>query len=411
MNIQIIRKKDPKIADLIEKETKRHQETLNLVASENYPSSAVREALSSMFVVKYSEGRPYKRYYGGTKNIDKLETLVENRVRKVFRLNKNWAVNVQTYSGSQANYAVLRGILNLGDKIMSLSLPHGGHLSQGTKVSLSGQDFKVVNYLLNKKGFLDYKEIEKLAKKEKPNLIIAGYSAYPRKIDFKKFGQIARKVGAYFMADIAHISGLVIGRVHPSPFPWADVVTTTTHKTLRGPRGAIIICREDLRNKIFPKVFPGLQGGPHNQTICGLGVALKEAQTKQFKKYTQQIIKNAKTLAADLRKYGFDLISGGTDNHLILIDLTNKGVSGKETQDLLEKSGIIVNKNSIPYDQRKPFDPSGIRIGTPAITTRGMKEKEVKKIASWINEIISSKKSSNKIRKEVKKLCQKFPIP
>jgi len=411
MDIRLIRKKDPKIADLIEKETKRHQETLNLVASENYPSAAVREALSSIFVVKYSEGRPYKRYYGGTENIDELETLVEERVRKVFRLNKNWAVNVQTYSGSQANYAVLRGILNIGDKIMSLALPHGGHLSQGARVSLSGQDFKVVNYLLNKKGVLDYKEIEKLARKEKPNLIIAGYSAYPRKVDFKKFGQIARKVGATFMADIAHISGLVIGRVHPSPFPWADVVTTTTHKTLRGPRGAIIICRKDLKDKIFPKVFPGLQGGPHNQTICGLGVALKEAQTKQFKKYAQQIVKNAKTLAAELKKYGFDLISGGTDNHLILIDLTNKGISGGEAQDLLEESGIILNKNSIPYDQRKPFDPSGIRIGTPAITSRGMKEKEMKKISLWINEVISNKKSSVRIKKEVKKLCQKFPIP
>jgi glycine hydroxymethyltransferase len=411
MDIRLIRKKDPKIADLIEKETRRHQETLNLVASENYPSEAVREALSSIFVVKYSEGRPYKRYYGGTKNIDKLETLVEDRVRKVFRLNKNWAVNVQTYSGSQANYAVLRGILSLGDKIMSLALPHGGHLSQGARVSLSGQDFKVVNYFVNKKGFLDYKEIEKLAKKERPNLIIAGYSAYPRKVDFKKFGQIARKVGANFMADIAHISGLVIGRVHPSPFPWADVVTTTTHKTLRGPRGAIIICREELKNKIFPKVFPGIQGGPHNQTICGLGVALKEAQTKQFKKYTQQIVKNAKTLAAELKKYGFDLISGGTDNHLILIDLTNKGISGGEAQDLLEGSGIILNKNSIPYDQRKPFDPSGIRIGTPAITSRGMKEKEMKKISLWIDEVISNKKSSIRIKKEVKKLCKKFPIP
>jgi len=412
MEIKIIRKKDSKIANLIEKEEKRHQETLNLVASENYPSKAVREALSSIFVVKYSEGRPYKRYYGGTKNIDKLETLVEERVKKVFRINsKKWAVNVQPYSGSPANYAVLRGLLAPGDKIMSLALPHGGHLSQGAKVSLSGQDFEVVNYLLDKNGFLDYKEIEKLAKAEKPQLIITGYSAYPRKINFQKFAQIAKKAEAYLLADIAHIAGLVIGGVHPNPFPFADVVTTTTHKTLRGPRGAIIICRENLKDKIFPKVFPGIQGGPHNQTICALGVALKEAQTAQFKRYTRQIVENAKTLAKGLKKYNFNLISGGTDNHLILIDLTNKEISGKEAQDLLEKSGIIVNKNSIPYDQRRPFDPSGIRIGTPALTTRGMKEKEMKKIASWINEVISNSRSCLRIKKEVKKLCKKFPIP
>jgi len=411
MEIKIIQKRDPKIANLIEKERKRHEETLNLIASENYPSKAVREALSSIFVVKYSEGRPYKRYYGGTENIDKLETLVEERVRKVFRISsKKWAVNVQPYSGSPANYAVLRGLLNPGDKIMSLALPHGGHLSQGAKVSLSGQDFKVVNYLLDKNGFLDYKEIEKLAKKERPQLIITGYSAYPRKINFKKFAQIAHKLNAYLLADIAHISGLIIGGVHPSPFPWADVVTSTTHKTIRGPRGAMIICRKDLESKIWPKVFPGIQGGPHNHTICALGVALKEVQEPQFKRYAQQVIKNAKVLAEELKNYNFNLISGGTDNHLILIDLTNKGISGKEAQNLLEKAGMIINKNSIPYDQRKPFDPSGIRIGTPALTTRGIKEKEIRKIASWINEVISKKKASPKIKQEIKKLCKKFPI-
>lgn len=431
MDIKIIKKTDPKIANLIEKERRRHEETLNLIASENYPSKAVREALSSIFVVKYSEGRPYKRYYGGTENIDKLETLVEERVRKVFGLNssphqnfgsggKDWAVNVQPYSGSPANYAVLRGLLKPGDKIMSLALPHGGHLSQGTKVSLSGQDFKVVNYLLNKECFLDYKEIEKMAKKEKPKLIITGYSAYPRKINFKKFSQIAHKVGAYLLADVAHIPGLIIGGVHPSPFPFADVATMTTHKTLRGPRGAIIICREELRKKIFPKVFPGIQGGPHNHTICALGVALKEAQSVGFKKYTAQIVKNARALAKELIKYNFNLVSGGTDNHLILIDLTNKRISGKEAQDLMEKAGMIVNRNTVPYDKRSPFDPSGIRIGTPALTTRGMKEKEMKKIASWINEVISNSKiyppkfyevKLRRVKKEIKKLCKKFPLP
>ncbi|HDZ54160.1 MAG TPA: serine hydroxymethyltransferase [Candidatus Nealsonbacteria bacterium] len=420
MDIKIIRKKDPKIAALIDKERKRHEETLNLIASENYASTAVREALSSLFIAKYSEGRPYKRYYGGTRIIDELETLVEERVKKVFKISpKKWAVNVQPYSGSLANYAVLRGLLNPGDKIMSLALSHGGHLSQGAKVSLSGQDFKVVNYFVNKKGFLDYREIEKLAKKERPKLIITGYSAYPRKVNFKKFAQIAHKITAYLMADIAHISGLIAGSVHPSPFPFADVVTLTTHKTLRGPRGAIIICREALRKKIFPKVFPGIQGGPHNHTICALGVALKEAQKPQFKKYIQQIVKNAKVLAEELKKYNFDLISGGTDNHLILINLTNKGLSGKEAQNLLEKVGIVTNKNGIPYDQRKPFDPSGLRIGTPSLTSRGMKEKEMRKIAYWINEVIESSKINppkfceaklRRVKREIKKLCKKFPL-
>ena len=403
---------DYQIAKLIREEEKRQAETLNLIASENYPSKAVREALSTIFVAKYAEGRPYKRYYAGNENTDKLETLVEERARKVFRLSaKNWAVNVQPYSGSPANYAVLRGLLKTGDKILSLPLSHGGHLTHGAKVSLSGQDFKIVNYFLNKDGILDYKEIEKLAKKEMPKLIICGFTAYPRKINFKKFSQISKKVGAYLLADISHIAGLIAGKVHPSPFPFADVVMTTTHKTLRGPRGAIIICREKLREKIFPKVFPGLQGGPHNHTICAIGVALKEAMKPGFKNYAQQIVKNARALAEELKKYGFNLISDGTDNHLILVDLTNKGISGKEAQILLEKAGIVLNKNTIPYDSRPPYDPSGIRLGTPALTTRGMKEKEMEKIAFWINEVISNPRSVFRVKTEIKKFCQKFPIP
>ncbi len=404
---------DSQIAKLIENEGKRHQETLNLIASENYPSKAVRQTLSSLFVTKYSEGRPYKRYYAGQENVDKLETLVEERTRKVFGLSiKNWAVNVQPYSGSPANYAILRGLLKPGDKILSLSLPHGGHLTHGSPVSLSGIDFKIIHYSLDKKThLLNYKEIERIAKKEKPKLIICGYTAYPRKIDFKKFGLIAKKVGAYLHADISHIAGLVVGKVHPGPFPWADVVMTTTHKTLRGPRGAIIICREKLREKIFPKVFPGLQGGPHNHTICAIGVALKEAMTPQFKKYASQIVKNARALAEALEKYDFKLISGGTDNHLVLVDLTNKKISGKDAQILLEKAGIVLNKNTVPYDSRSPFDPSGIRLGTPALTTRGMKEKEMEKIVFWINEVISNPKSAPKVKAEIKKFCQKFPIP
>ena len=408
----IVEKIDRQIGKLIEKETRRQEETLNLIASENYPSKAVREALSSIFVVKYSEGRPYKRYYAGQEFIDKLESLVEERVRKIFKLDsKKWAVNVQPYSGSPANYAVLRGLLKPGEKIMALPLSHGSHLTHGAPVSLSGQDFKVANYFLDKNGWLDYKEIEKLAKKEKPKLIICGFTAYPRKIDFKKFSQIAKKVGAYLLADTSHITGLIIGGVHPNPFPWADVVMTTTHKTLRGPRGAIIICKKELEDKIFKKVFPGLQGGPHQHTICAIGVTLKEALTPRFKKYAQQIIKNAKVLAKELAKYNFNLISGGTDNHLVLIDLTSKGITGKQAQDLLERAGIIVNKNTIPYDPRPPYNPSGMRLGTPAITTRGMKEKEMRKIVAWINEVIANPKSISKIKKEVKKLCQKFPIP
>ena len=408
-----VEKIDPQIANLIEKETRRQRETLNLIASENYPSKAVREALSSIFVSKYSEGRPYKRYYAGMENVDKLETLVEERARRVFKLDsKKWAVNVQPYSGSPANYAIYRGLLNLGDKIMGLALDQGGHLTHGSPVSLSGIDFKAVHYFLDKKtGLLNYQEIEKLAKKEKPKLIICGFTAYPRKIDFRKFNRIAKKVGAYLLADISHITGLIVGGVHSSPFPWADVVMTTTHKTLRGPRGAIIICKRELEDKIFKKVFPGLQGGPHNHTIAAIGVALKEAMGPQFKKYAQQIVKNAKVLAEELKKYSFNLISGGTDNHLVLIDLTNKNITGKEAQISLEKAGIVLNKNTIPYDPRPPFNPSGIRLGTPALTTRGMKEKEMKKIAFWLNKVITKPSSAGKVKKEIKKLCQKFPTP
>ena len=406
-------KKDRQIFNLIKKEEERQKNTLNLIASENYPSKAVKEALASVFVVKYSEGRPYRRYYAGMKNIDKLETLVEERVKKVFLKGKSgYAVNVQPYSGSPANYAVLRGLLKPGDKTLSLALPHGGHLSHGAPVSIAGSDFRIINYFLDKKtNLLDYKEIERIAKKEKPKLIIAGYSAYPRKIDFKKFKEISDKAGAYLLADIAHIAGLVAAGVHPTPFPYADVVTFTTQKTLRGPRGAVIICREELKKKIFSKVFPGLQGGPHNHTICAIGVALKEAMSPNFKRYSRQIILNAKTLAKELKRYNFKLVSGGTDNHLILVDLTNKNIFGKEAQELLEKSGIVCNRNTIPYDTRSPFNPSGIRLGSPALTTRGMKEKEIKKVSYWINEVISEPESCLKVKKEIKKFCRKFPIP
>ncbi len=405
-------KEDKEMYSLIKKERARQESTLNLIASENYPSKAVREALSSIFVAKYSEGRPHKRYYAGMENVDKLEELVQERTRKVFLRNKKgFSVNVQPYSGSPANYAVLRALLKKGDKVMSLSLPHGGHLSHGAKVSVAGGEFKIVNYFLNKEThLLDYKEIEKIAKKEKPKIIIAGFSAYPRKVNFKKFKEIAKGVNAYLLADIAHIAGLVAGKVHPSPFPYADIATFTTQKTLRGPRGAVIICRKELEKEIFSKVFPGLQGGPHNHTICSIGVAMKEAMTSEFKKYSGQVVSNAKELAKELKRYDFELVSGGTDNHLILVDLTNKNIAGKEAQELLEKSGIVCNRNTIPYDPRSPFNPSGARLGTPALTTRGMKEKEMKKVAFWINEVISNSKSSLKVKKEIEKFCKKYPI-
>jgi len=407
--------KDRQIFNLIKNEEKRQQETLDLIASENYPSKAVREALSSIFVAKYSEGRPFKRYYAGMENVDKLETLVQEKVKEVFLSPKDrnyFSVNVQPLSGSPANYAVLRALLNKGDKILSLALPQGGHLSHGAPVSLTGMDFKIVNYYLDKKtGLLDYKEIEKIALREKPKMIICGFSAYPRKIDFKEFRRISDKVKAFLVADIAHIAGLVAGKVFPNPLPFADVVTTTTHKTLRGPRGALIICRKELEEKIFPKVFPGLQGGPHNHTICAIGQALEEASSSQFREYTKQIVLNAKVLAKELQKYGFILVSGGTDSHLILVDLTCKGIDGREAQEILEKSGIVANKNAVPFDQLPPSRPSGIRFGTAALTTRGMKEKEMETIASWINQVIERKKPSLKIKKEIKKLCKKFPIP
>lgn len=410
--MSVIQKQDQEIFDLIKREEQRQAETIDLIASENYPSRAVREALASIYVAKYSEGRPFKRYYGGMENVDALETLVENRARKAFGIGQEWAVNVQPYSGSPANYAVYRGLLERGDMILSLDLSHGGHLTHGSPVSLSGIDFGIVHYGVSTRiQQLDYGEILKLALEQRPKLIIAGYSAYSRVINFEEFGNIARQVGAYLLCDIAHIAGLVVGKAHPSPFPHADVVTTTTHKTLRGPRGAMIICREELREKIFPKVFPGLQGGPHNHTIAAIGVALKEAMTPAFRKYASQIVRNAKALAKHLQSYGFEIVSGGTDNHVMLVDLRNKEIRGKQAQELLESAGIVANRNTIPFDPHSPFNPSGVRFGTPAVTTRGMKEREMRKIARWIAEVISNPESAPFVKKEVKAFCKNFPIP
>lgn len=404
-------KKYPKIYRLFKAEEKRQLETINLIPSENYPSKAVLEAMGSILTSKYSEGYPGKRYYPGNEIYDKIELSAQKSAKEIFKTGNSYHVNVQPYSGTPANLAVYLGLLNFGDTIMGMNLSHGGHLSHGHKVSFSGKAYKVVQYGVDlKTGRIDYDEVQRLAKKYKPKIIISGATAYPRKIDFKKFHQIAKSVSAISMADIAHIAGLIIAKLHPSPFPFADIVMTTTHKTLRGPRGAIIFCKQEFAQAIDRAVFPGIQGGPHNNITLAKLVCFEEAKKPGFKKYQKQIIKNAKVLADELKKYGFNLTSGGTDNHLILIDLSNKGIAGREAEERLEKAGIIVNRNTIPGDLRKPFDPSGIRLGTPAITTRGMKEKEMKKIAEWINEVISGKKRIKNIRSEVKNLAIRYGL-
>ena len=383
--------KDKVLENLIKKEVKRQKETINLIASENFVSKDVLEALGSALTNKYSEGYPKKRYYAGNEIIDQIEILAQERARKVFRLAQHWHINIQPYSGSPANLAVYVALVPKNKKIMGMSLETGGHLTHGHKVSITGKFWKQITYGVNRKTErLDYNEILKIAKKEKPALIIAGATAYSRKIDFKKFRKIADIVGAYLMVDMSHIAGLVAGGAHPSPFKYADVVTATTHKTLRGPRGAIIFCRKELAEKIDRAVFPGLQGGPHNNQIAAIAAALKEAMRPSFKKYAKQVVKNTKILANELKKKGWEIISGGTDTHLFLMDTWSRGISGKEASEKLEKAGIIVNKNTIPFDTRKPYDPSGIRLGTPTVTTLGMKEKDMKKIAEKIDVILKS---------------------
>lgn len=376
------------IKDLVKKELARQKKVINLIPSENYPSKDVLAALGSQLTSKYSEGYPGKRYYGGNKIIDQIELETRSLAKKVFGLPKDWQVNVQPYSGSPANMAVYYALLEPGEKIMGMSLPFGGHLTHGWKVNFSGRFYKAVQYTVGIDGFIDYDFIWNLARKENPKIIVAGATAYPRKFDFKKFGQIAHEVGAYFLADISHEAGLIAAKLLPSPFAYADIVTTTTHKTLRGPRGAVIFSKnKEIGEKINKAVFPGLQGGPHMNNIAAIGICFEEALKPGFKKYQRQIIKNAQTLASELKKYGFNLVSGGTDNHIILVDLKNKGISGREAQDRLEKIGIIVNRNTVPRDE-SPFNPSGIRLGTPAVTTRGAKEKDMVKIARKITEIL-----------------------
>jgi glycine hydroxymethyltransferase len=438
----MLKKTDSKIFDLIKEEEKRQKEVLEMIPSENYTSQAVLEALGTVLANKYSEGYPKKRYYQGNKIIDDVEILAQDRAKKLFDVEH---VNVQAYSGSPASSAIYFALLEpLKDKIMGLSLAFGGHLTQGSPVSFSGKYFKIVPYTLGSNGFLDYDEIEKTALLEKPKIIVCGFTAYPRIIDFKRFGEIADRVGAYLLADISHIAGLVVSGVHPTPVPYVHIVMTTTHKSLRGPRGALIMVTKKgllkdiaLSEKIDKAVFPGLQGGPHDNQTAGIAVSLLEASQTSFKAYGAQIVKNAKTLGRELTKYGFDLVSGGTDNHLILIDLSSKNVNGAVLALALEVSGLVVNKNAVPNDPMPPFYPSGIRLGTPAITTRKMLEKDMVKIAKWINEVTdevrnysfpkdkeerskfwaSFKKEVYKnptlleINKEVKKFALKFPVP
>jgi len=407
-----LRAADPTIADLIALEAQRQRDVLRLIPSENYASSAVAAATASCLANKYSEGYPGKRYYQGQQYIDAVEQLAIDRAKAVFGAEH---VNVQPYSGSPANLAVYFALLQTGDRILSMSLPHGGHLTHGWNVTISGRLHDVKQYGVRPDTHrIDYAEVRQMALEHKPKMIICGASAYPRTLDFAAFAEIAREVGALLLADIAHISGLVAGGVHPSPVPYADVVTTTTHKTLRGPRGGMIMCRDVHAKAIDRGVFPGNQGGPHNQTTAALAVALHEAAQPDFRVYAQRVVSNAQTLADRLLTHGFSLVSGGTDNHLILIDLNNKGVSGKVAAAALERAGIVCNANSVPFDPRKPFDPSGIRIGTPALTSRGMGADEMVKLADWMNAVVHAPDDEgllDRTANEIRALCAGFPAP
>lgn len=391
---------DPEIYKLIKSEEKRQKETINLIASENFVSESVLEALGSVFTNKYSEGYPDNRYYGGNENVDKLEKLCQKRALKLFKLSsQKWGVNVQPYSGSPANLAIYLALIPLNGKIMGMRLDMGGHLTHGHKASATGKLWKQISYDVSPKTeLLDYDEIMRIAKKEKPALIVCGYTAYSRIIDFKKFRKIADAVDAYLMVDMSHFVGLVAGGTYPSPFKYADVVMTTTHKTLRGPRAALIFSKKEFSEKINKAIFPGLQGGPHMNQIASVAVALAEAVRPEFKKYVRQVVKNAKTLASELQKFGWRIVSGGTDTHLFLIDTWQNGISGKMAEGALEKADIIVNKNTLPFDTRSPADPSGIRIGAPAITSRGFKEKNMIKIAKMINDGLTKQKKHAKLK-------------
>ena len=403
---------DPEIFHWIAKEEERQKTNLEMIASENYTSLAVRQAQGSLLTNKYAEGYPGKRYYGGCKYVDQCEILAIERLKQLFSAS---FANVQPHSGSQANMAVFLAELKTGDKIMGLNLSHGGHLTHGSPVNFSGFLFQSVFYELNRKTQrLDFNWIEDQTKKEKPKIIIAGYSAYPREIDFKAFKEIAEQTGTLLLVDMAHIAGLIAGGVHSSPIPFADYVTSTTHKTLRGPRGGVILCNgEDQAKKINSKIFPGIQGGPLEHVIAGKAVAFAEALKPSFKRYAWQIVQNAKTLEKVFHQEDLKMVTGGTDNHLLLLDLSDRDVTGKELEASLEQAGITVNKNTVPGEKRSPFVTSGIRLGTPALTTRGMKEKEMEQIGYWIAQVIKDIKNEaliSKIKQKVTELCSRFPL-
>ena len=421
----MLQNQDPEIYNLIQKEVKRQSEGLEMIPSENHTSGAVLEALGTRLTDKYSEGYPGARYYGGCENVDVIENLARDRAKALF--GSSWA-NVQPHSGGPANLAVYFALLNPGDTIMGLKLFHGGHMTHGLKLNFSGTYYKSIQYGCRADGFIDLDEMRHLAHEHKPKLIVTGGSAYPQIYEWAKYKEIANEVGAFMLADMAHVAGLVAGGVYPSPVSIADVVTTTTHKTLRGPRGAIILAngnestplqtvekiRANIPTLVDRAIIPGLQGGPHNHQTAAIAVALKEAMQPEFKEYARQVLKNAKVLAEELLKQNYKLVTGGTESHLLLIDMNNKNITGKEAEYALSLAGITVNKNTIPHDPRKAFDPSGIRLGTPALTSRGMKEKEMETIAGFINRAIKNKDNKdelNKIHSEIKEMCQSFPLP
>jgi len=403
---------DPEISHAVYMEGKRQRETINLIASENYVSRAVLEAEGSFLTNKYAEGYPKQRYYGGCENMDIVESLAIQRAKELFHAEH---ANVQPHSGAQANMAAYYALLNYGDTVMGMSLAHGGHLTHGDKVSFSGKSYNFIAYGVNREtGRIDYQELEGLVLKHKPKLIVAGASSYPRIIDFERFRHIADLVGARLMADIAHIAGMVAVGLHPTPVPYADVVTSTMHKTLRGPRSGFILCRSQLASSIDAAVFPEMQGGPLMHVIAAKAVALYEAMQPSFVEYQRAILSNALVLASELQRLGLRLISGGTDNHLLLVDLTETGITGKEAEEALERTGIVVNRNPIPFDSRPPRVTSGIRLGTPAVTTRGFGGEEMKHIASLIVKVITNIGNDNiqsQVSQEVSQLCQRFPAP
>ena len=402
---------DPKIWSLIQKEIDRQEYQLEMIASENLADMAIMEAEGSCLMNKYAEGYPFSRYYGGCENVDEVEKLAIERVKLLFGAEH---ANVQPHSGTQANMAVYFAFLNPGDTILSMNLAHGGHLSHGAEVNFSGKFYKIVHYGVSKDTeMIDYEEVKKLALQYKPKLIVAGASAYPRIIDFEIFSKIAQEVGAYLMVDMAHIAGLIAAGIHPSPVPYADFITSTTHKTLRGPRGGFILCKKKYAKMIDKTVFPGIQGGPHMNIIAAKAVCFKEALQPEFKSYQKQVVKNAQIIAEVFKMEGFRVISGGTDTHLVLIDVSVKGLTGAEAEKLLEEAGITVNKNAIPFDTRPPKITSGIRIGTPAITTRGLKEKEVEEVAHYMCEVLKDPKNEKirkDIREKIKEICIRFPF-